>query len=201
MQGLENEEPIPRGEPNESLNFDVDRHSITPEPRSSGEIIKEKSDLYCLQDEYLRTRVAENESGEQHIADDYVTVERPDSFSEYDPVIHPDAKTGRLHLSIRYDDERSKLIVRILDAQGLIRPEQLYAQEMSLTFSLIKPSDQRDNAEKHTRVIVENAAVSWKEAVTFSVTFENVTKEKLYINASNKTDPAAVRDREVRKRP
>ena len=138
MQGLDNDEPIARGEPNETVSFDSHGHSLT----SSGEIIKEKSDLCRLQDEDLRSRVAE-----PHLSDDYVTVDNQNTISEYDPVVHPDANMGRLHLSIRYDDERSRLIVQILDAQGLIRPEQVYAPEMCLTFALIGPYANDDEAE------------------------------------------------------
>jgi hypothetical protein len=198
MQGLDNDKPIPRGEPNETLNFDFERRLSTPEHQSSGKIIKEKSDLSRLQDEDLRSRIAEKESGEPHITDDYVKIERQSSVSEYDPVVHPDAKTGRLHLSIRYDDERSKLIVQILDGQGLIRPEQLYSPEMCTTFKLIGPYTNENETEEHTRIIADNAAVSWKEPVSFCKTFESVTKQNLYVNVSNKSDPAAPRDREVR---
>jgi len=197
MQGLDNDEPIPRGELNETLNFDSEKHLITPEHQSSGAIIKEKSDLCRLQDEDLRSRIAENESGEHHITDDYVNIERQGSVSEYDPVVHPDSKNGRLHLSIRYDNERSKLIVQILDGQGLIRPEQLYSPQMCLTFTLIGPYTNEDDTEKHTRIVVENAAVVWKEPMTFCVTFENATKQNLYVNITNKTDPTAPRDREI----
>jgi len=197
MQGLENDKPIPRGEPNEILNFGSNRHIFTSEHQSSGEIKKEKSDLYRLQDEDLRSRIAENESGEHHITDDYVNIEHQNSISEYDPVVHRDSKTGRLHLSIRYDDERSQLTVQILDAEGLIRPEQLYAPEMSLTFTLIGPYNIEDEPEKHTRIAVENAAILWKEPVVFCITFENAIKQNLYVNASNVTDPAAPREREV----
>jgi hypothetical protein len=199
MQGLDNDTPIPRGEPNETLNFDANRHIFTFDRQSSGEIKKERSDLYRLQDEDLRSRIAENESDEQHITDDYINIERQNSLSEYDPVVHPDSKIGRLHLAIRYDNERSQLIVQILDAQGLIRPEQLYAQEMCLTFTLIGPFNNDDDTEKHTRIAVENAAISWKEPMSFCITFENATKQNLYVNATNKTDPAAPRDREVRR--
>jgi len=197
MQGLENEEPIPRGEPNKTLNFDARRNTGSYEHQTSNEIIKEKSDLCRLQDEDLRSRIAVKESGEQHIADDYVNIERQNSISEYDPVVHRDDKPGRLHLSIRYDDERSKLVVQILEAEGLIRPEQLYSPEMCLTFTLVGPYSTGNEAEKYTRVVVENAAVTWKEAIIFCITFENAIKQNLYIKASNKTDPAAPRDREI----
>lgn len=199
MQGLENEETIPRGEPNETLNFDADKHSYLYESQiSTGIIRKEQSDLTRLQDEDLRSRVTEDEYNEQHINDDYVNIENQNNISEYDPVVHRDSKVGRLNLSIRYDDERSQLIVQLLDAQGLIRPEQIYAPEMYLTFTLIGPYNNDNQTEKHTRVAVENAAVLWKEPMSFSITFENAIKQNLYINATNKTDPAAPRDREVR---
>lgn len=197
MQGLDNDQPIPRGELNETLNFDSERRYSTSEHRPSGEIIKEKSDLCRLQDEDLRSRVAENSSGENHITDDYVKIEHQSSVNEYDPVVHPDSKPGRLHLSIRYDYERSKLIVAIIDGQGLIRPEQNYSPEMCLTFTLIGPYTNDDETEQHTRILVENAAILWKEPMTFCITFENVTKQNLYVNITNKTDPAAPRDREI----
>lgn len=200
MQGLENDEPILRGEPNEILNFGSDKHILTSEHQSTGEIKTEKSDLNRLQDEDLRSRIAENESGENHITDDYVNIEHQNNISEYDSVVHQDSKTGRLHLSIRYDDERSQLIVQILDAEGLIRPEQLYAPEMSLTFTLIGPYNNEDETEKHTRIAVENATTLWKEPIVFCITFENAIKQNLYVNALNVTDPAAPREREVRKK-
>ncbi|CAF3791257.1 unnamed protein product [Adineta steineri] len=194
MQGLENDEPIPRGKPNETINFDTRRYSINLEPQLSGAIVIEKSDLCRLQDEDFRSRIAANKSGEHSIVDEYVNVERHQSVSEYDPVVHPDSKTGRLHLSIRYDDERSKLIVHILNAEGLIRPEQIHSPEMCLTFSL---TGLPDHTEKHTRIVVDNAAISWKEPLTFCITFESMTKKTLYILASNKTDPEAIQDREL----
>jgi hypothetical protein len=194
MQGLDNDEPIPRGEPNETVSFDSNRHGL--KSSSSGEIIKEKSDLCRLQDEDLRLRVAENESGE-HTPDDYVTIDSESASSEYDAVVHPDAKTGRLQLSVRYDNERSRLIVQILDAQGLIRPEQTYAPEMCLTFTLIGPYTNDDETEKHTRIVVDNSSVIWKEPMRFCSTLESAIKQNLYVNVSNKTDPSAPRDREV----
>jgi len=200
MQGLENEKPIPRGEPNEILNFSSDRYILTSEHQSSGEIKKEKSDLYRLQDEDLRSRIAENESDEHHITDDYVNIEHQTSISEYDPVVHGDSKNGRLHLSIRYDDERSQLIVQILNAEGLIGPKQLYAPEMSLTFTLIGPYNNDDETEKHTRIIVDNAAISCRQPMVFCITLENAIKQNLYVNAANVTDPEAPREREVREK-
>ncbi|UJR15196.1 hypothetical protein I4U23_002156 [Adineta vaga] len=198
MQGLENDRPVSRSEPNEIINLDANNHFHSSELQSTGKIIKEKSDICRLQDEDLRSRIVENDSAEHNIADDYVTIDRQQILSEYDSVVHPDGKTGRLHLSIRYDDERSKLIVRLLDAQGLILPAQIYAPEICLSFSLIQSSGTHDNEiEKHTRIVVENAAISWKEPCTFCSTFEHVTKGNLYIKASNQTDPAAIRDREV----
>jgi len=197
MQGLDNEKPIPRGEPNEIINFDSHRHIITAEHQSTGEIKKEKSDLSRLQDEDLRLRIAENESGEHHIADDYVTIEHQNHNFEYDPVVHPDSKIGRLHLSIRYDDERSQLIVQILEAEGLIRPGQSYAPDMCLAFTLIGPFNNEDDTEKHTRIVVENAPILWKEPMSFCITFENAIKQNLYVSVTNKTDPTAPRDREI----
>ena len=199
LQGLENDQPIPRGEPNETLNFDVERKPfLTAEHQPSGEIRKEKSDLCRLQDEDFRSRVSDNGSSEHSITDDYVKVEEQNFISEYDPVVHADPKIGRLHLSIRYDNERSKLIVQIVDAQGLIRPEQVYVPEMYLVFTLIGPYSTDDNdAEKHTRIVVDNAPVNWRESMAFCVTFENATKQNLYVNASNKSDPSTPRDREV----
>jgi hypothetical protein len=199
IQGLDNEKPTPRGELNETITFDSNKYIDNVEHLSTNETIKEKSDLCRLQDEHLRTRVAEIKSNEHHIADEYVNIERQNSVSEYDPVVHPDSKTGRLHLSIRYDDERSKLVVQILDAQGLIRPDQFYAPEMCLTFSLTSPDTDDDETIKHTRVVVQNAAVSWKEPITFCITYENVIAHNLYINATNKTDPSVPVDRDVRK--
>ena len=121
------------------------------------------------------------------------------TLGEYDAVVHPENKIGRLHLSIRYDDERSQLIVRIIDAEGVIRPEQVYAPEMVMTAALIGLDGNEMDGEKHSRVFVDNASVNWKKPMTFCVTYENAQKQHLYFNLSNKTDPAAPRDREVRK--
>ena len=79
MQGLDNDKPIPRGEPMKYLISILKDVIRTSEHRPSGEIIKEKSDLCRLQDEDLRSRVAENESGENHITDDYVNIEHQSS--------------------------------------------------------------------------------------------------------------------------
>ena len=199
MQGLDNDELVVRGETNEIINLDAVNRLISPASQPTGKIVKENSDIDLLQDKNLRAHIAQNEFDDQHIADDYVTIDHAHSLAEYDAVVHPDGKTGCLHLSIRYDDERSKLIVQLLDAQGLIRPEQVYSPETCLTFVLTKSNTNTDasETEKHTRVVVENAAVSWKEPCTFCSTFEHVIQGNLYIKASNHTDPAAIRDREV----
>ncbi|CAF1040232.1 unnamed protein product [Adineta ricciae] len=197
MQGLDNDEPVARSEPNEIINLDAENRLISPTSQSTGKIVKENSDIDLLQDKNLRAHIAQNEFDDQHIADDYVTIDHAHSLAEYDAVVHPDGKTGRLHLSIRYDDERSKLIVRLLDAQGLIRPEQIYSPETCLTFFLTKSNTDDSETEKHTRVVVENAAISWNEPCTFCSTFEHVIQGNLYVKASNRTDPAAIRDREV----
>ncbi|CAF1066481.1 unnamed protein product [Rotaria sordida] len=197
MQGLDNDEPIPRGEPNEVLSYDSETHIITPEHQPSGEIVHETSDLCRLQDEDLRTRIAKHGSFISNEPNDYVKVEHQNVVFPYDPVVHADSKPSRLHLSIRYDNERSKLIVQIVDAQGLISPEQLFSPEMDLKFTLIGPFNNEDITEKHTRIFVDNARIVWKEPMTFCITFENATKHNLYVYASNTTDPAAPQDREV----
>ena len=173
MQGLENDQPV------------------LPRHRSEGQTIKESSDLSRIQDEDLRSRVADHS-----LADDYVNIEYPTKPTEYDPVVHPDGKQGRVHLSIRYDGERRKLVVQIVDGQGLIHPEQTYAPEMTLAFSLIGPFND-DETEKHTRVVVANDAVKWKEPMEFSISRENAIRQNLYVSVANETDPHAPRDREV----
>ncbi|CAF2654760.1 unnamed protein product [Rotaria sp. Silwood2] len=129
-------------------------------------------------------------------ADD-ITNEHENNAHGYDSVVHPDSKSSRLHLSIRYDNEQSKLIVKILSVQGLIEPEQVYSPEMCLKFTLIGPHNNEDVTEQHIRVLVENAPIPWKEPMTFCTTFENATKHNLYVYATNNTDPAASRDREM----
>ena len=116
------------------------------------------------------------------------------NVAEYDPVVHPDGKHGRVYLSIRFNQESNQLIVQILDAQGLIRPEQVYAPEMNMSFSM----SGNDQKEKHSRVFVENAAVLWKEPMIFSDTHDKLLEQTLHILATNDTDPSAPRDREVR---
>ena len=102
-----------------------------------------------MQDEDFRARVSKIESGQRPSTDDLQSHRQDqNSTSEYDPVVHPDSKLGRLHLSIRYDDERSQLIVQIIDAQGMIRPEQVYAPDMCLTFSLIENDHKEHESEK-----------------------------------------------------
>lgn len=191
---MENETPLARGEPNETVNFQIENRLLTSEHHPTGVVRKEQADLSRLEFDDFRSRVTENEQPISSQSDNVVE-ENP---AEYDPVVHRDQKTGRLHLAIRYDNERSQLIVQIVDAQGLIRPEQIYAPEMVLIFSLIGPYTNDDDAEKHSRVVVENAAVTWKEAMPFCVTYENAIKQNLYVTATNQTDPAAPRDREVR---
>ncbi|CAF4375878.1 unnamed protein product, partial [Rotaria sp. Silwood2] len=129
-------------------------------------------------------------------ADD-ITNEHENNAHGYDSVVHPDSKSSRLHLSIRYDNEQSKLIVKILSVQGLIEPEQVYSPEMCLKFTLIGPHNNEDVTEQHIRVLAENAPIPWKEPMTFCTTFENATKHNLYVYATNNTDPAASRDREM----
>jgi hypothetical protein len=160
-------------------------------------VVREKSDIYRLQDEDFRARVHDIASGQQHITDDAVDHPSSKSIAEYDPVVHPDSKHGRLHLSIQYNQGHNQLQVQIIDAQGVIRPEQLYAPEMHLTFSLRGNHQAGQCEEQHARVMVENAAVAWKEPMLFSVPYENLTEQVLHIMAKNQTDPSAPRDREV----
>jgi len=133
----------------------------------------------------------ENEVNDNFQFDDYVKIDDLNSIPGYDPVVRPDAKIGCLHLLIHYDNEQTQLTVQILD-------EQLYAQETLLTFTFVGASSADDVVEKHSRVIVENAPVAWKEPMRFSTTFDNVIKQNLYVCATNQTDPSAPRDREVK---
>ena len=197
IQGVANDVLPVRGQPNEILQFDSERSGRSGGDLSTGEIITEKSDITRLQDEDFRSRVTENASHDHSIPDDYVTVDHQTSLSDYDPVVHPDARVGRLRLSVQYDDQHSHLNVQLIDAEGLIRPDQNYAPEMVLTFSLIGPYQSDEKIEKHTRVVVENAAVTWKHPMTFAITLDNAIKQNLYVSATNETDPAAPNDREV----
>ncbi len=152
-----------------------------------------------MQDEDFRARVNKIESGQQSTTDDSKSHhQQQNTISDCDPVVHPDSKSGRLHLSVRYDDERSQLIVQIIDAQGIIRPEQVYAPDMCLTFSLIGNDHTKYESEKHERIFVDNAPIEWKEPVIFCITYEKVIQQNLYIIAANRTDPSAPRDREVK---
>lgn len=200
IQGSENGQAIPCDQPNEITNCNLDTPNVTDEHGTSGDIVKEQSDLCRLQEEDFRARIAESDSSDDHLSEGYVNIDEQTSFAEYDAVVHADNKTGRLHLSIRYDDERSQLIVRILDAQGIIRPEQVYAPEMVLTVTLTGHDDGQAEGEKQIRVFVDNAAVAWKEPMTFCITYENARKNNLYFIVSNKTDPSTPRDRQVRRR-
>ncbi|CAF1354487.1 unnamed protein product [Rotaria sp. Silwood1] len=197
LQGLENDQPIPQGEPDEIINFNSDNRILTVEHQPTGEIIKEKSDIYRLQDEYFRSCVHDIQLGKHHKTDDSTKHHHEECISEYDPVVHPDSKPGRLNLSIRYDDERSQLIIQIINAQGIIRPEQVTARDMCLTFSLIENDINEHDVEKHKRFISENAPILWKEPVIFCITYEKVIKKKLYIFVSNHSDPSTPRDREI----
>ncbi|CAF0976931.1 unnamed protein product [Rotaria sordida] len=197
LQGLENDQPIPRGEPSEIINFDSNKRIFTSEHQPTGEIIKEKSDIYRLQDEYFRSCVHDIELGTHHKTNDSIQHQDQQYISEYDPIVHPDSKLGRLHLSIRYDDERSQLIIQIINAQGIIRPEQVYARDMCLTFSLIENDNNKYDVEKHERFVVENAPIQWNEPEIFCITYEKVIEKNLYIFLSNRTDPSTPRDREV----
>ncbi|CAF3085680.1 unnamed protein product [Rotaria socialis] len=198
MQGLENDKPIPHGEPKEILNFESETHLLSPNQHPSGIIVNEKSDILCLQDEVLRSQIAKNQAGVSDASDDHenVTTET-NTVDQCDPVVHADARAARLRLLIRYDGERSKLIVQVLDGQGLIPPELDYAPEMCLKFTLVGPHVNETTVEKHTRIFVANDAVIWKEPMTFCVTFENAIKQNLYIFTANRSDPAASYDHDI----
>lgn len=167
------------------------------EHQPTGEFIKEKADIDRLHDEDFRLRIHEIEEGKPHVISTPVIQHHRLSVSEYDPVVHPDAKPGRLHLSVRYDDERSQLIIHMINAEGIIRPEQTYAPEMCLTFSLIGNTNVPFDNEKHQRFIVENAPITWKEPVRFSIIYKKVIEAKLHIIFRNSTDPSMPHDREV----
>ena len=196
-QGIEDDVPAPRGRQSEVLNFDPDVSTRADGDIPSGQLINEKSDITRLQDEDLRARVTEKFSREHSISEDYVTIDHQTSLSDYDPVVHPDGKLGRLHLSVRYDKQQSHLSVQLLGAEGLIRPDQSYAPEMMLTFTLIGPNQDDEMTEKHTRIVVENAPITWKQPMTFATAFGAAIKQNLYITATNETDPAAPNDRDV----
>ncbi|CAM4887824.1 unnamed protein product [Rotaria socialis] len=179
MQGLENDKPIPHGEPKEILNFESETHLLSPNQHPSGIIVNEKSDILCLQDEVLRSQIAKNQAGVSDASDDHenVTTET-NTVDQCDPVVHADARAARLRLLIRYDGERSKLIVQVLDGQ-------------------VGPHVNETTVEKHTRIFVANDAVIWKEPMTFCVTFENAIKQNLYIFTANRSDPAASYDHDI----
>ncbi|CAM4799842.1 unnamed protein product [Rotaria magnacalcarata] len=198
MQGLENDKPISHGEPKEILNVESETYLLSPNQHPSGIIVNEKSDIWRLQDEALRSQIAENQAGVSDASHDQENIAtETNTVDQYDPVVHADARPVRLQLSIRYDGERSKLIVQVLDGQGLIPPELDYAPEMCLQFTLIGPHANETTVEKHTRIFVANDAVIWKEPMTFCATFENAIKQNLYISATNRSDPAASRDHDI----
>lgn len=180
LQGLENVEPLPQGQPDEIVQFD---DSSSRGFLSSGEIVRETSDLTRLQDEDFRQRVQHHQTNDNSDRDVPLNVENND------PVVHRDKHSGRLNLSIEFDRDDHSLNVQIVDAQGLIRPEQFSVPEMMLTFSL--------NGEKHQRIVVENAPIDWKTPMRFSTSFDNLIGQNLYIKASNQSDPSAPKDREV----
>jgi len=177
------------GEPNEILNFETSDHQ-----RSTGEIIKEKSDIYRLQDEDFRERVHEIAIGKIH---ETKTHDDQTIVSEYDPAVRPDDKHGRLHLSIKYHNEQNVFVVKIIDAQGMIRPEQVYAPEMCLTFSLKRIDTNEQEKEIHERIFIINVPKQWQEPVTFSIDYTQIIQDNLHILARNSTDPSAPRDRQV----
>ena len=138
------------------------------------------------------------ESNPQDSTDDSTNNQQDSTqVSQWDPAVHPDPKSGRLHLSIKYDDEKSDLIVQILDAQGMIRPGQIYASDTRLTFSLIANDRTEHASEKQERIFVDNAPVQWTEPMIFCRKYDQVIEENLYILATNHNDPTAPRDREV----
>lgn len=151
-----------------------------------------------MQDEDFRARVKRIESNPEDPTNDSANNQQSSTqIFEWDPAVHPDGKSGRLHLSIQYDDEKNQLIVQILDAQGMIRSDQIYASDMRLTFSLIANDRTEQTSEKHERIFVDHAPVQWKEPMIFCTKFDQVIQENLYILATNDSDPTAPRDREV----
>lgn len=160
--------------------------------------IREKSDILRTQYDDFRTRVTEHNTDVLNTAEIFQKNEEEIPEEVHDPVVHPDPRPGRIQLSIRYDDERSKLIVQVLDAQGLIPVDANYAPEMFVNFTLKGLNTDEKLTEHYTRVFVENPSVVWKEPMKFCVTFENAKKQNLYVRATNRTDPAASNDREVR---
>ncbi|UJR31479.1 hypothetical protein I4U23_018968 [Adineta vaga] len=197
IQGLDNVKPLPQGTPSETIEFDANQQILTSEHQPTGKIVREQSDIDRLQDEDFRTRVNEIASGQHHATDDINEHQSQLNVTEYDPVVHPDAKHGRLQLSIRFNHENNQLIIQIIDAQGIIRPEQIYSPEMDIYFSLIENDSKENPKEKQSRVIVENAAVLWKEPLLFSDTYEKFIKETLHVLVENHTDPSVPRDREI----
>jgi hypothetical protein len=161
-------------------------------------IIKEKSHLNCLQDDDSRTYIVDhprNQSTNMFI--DHVSQSTLPNVAAYDSMGHSDTKSGRIHLLIEYNDERSKLFVRILNVQDIIRPEQVYTPETSVSFTLIGPHVDSNQIEKHTRVIVESTTMDWKVPMSFCITRDYAMKQNLYVNVSNGSDPSCTNDREV----
>ena len=87
--------------------------------------------------------------------------------------------------------------MKIIDAQGMIRPEQVYAPEMCLTFSLKRIDTNEQEKEIHERIFIINVPKQWQEPVTFSIDYTQIIQDNLHILARNSTDPSAPRDRQV----
>lgn len=84
----------------------------------------------------------------------------------------------------------------------MIRPEQVYAPDMCLSFSLVR-NDVKEEVEekcKFDRVFVIDAPKQWQEPVMFSIAFNQVIQETLHVLARNDSDPSAPRDRQVLER-
>lgn len=190
LQGLENVVELPRGNEKEILRFDRDDSDRISS--SSGVVVKETSDLTRLQDEDFRSRLKdEHRSMENQFGDVPIDVNKDD------PLRHRDDRQGRVNLSIRYDDEEKKLFVQLLDAQGLIRPEQFAVPEMFLQFTLVGPNQNDFEPEKHQRIVGENAPTNCKEPMTFDIALDKAIEQNLFLRVFNDTDPSAPTDREV----
>lgn len=80
----------------------------------------------------------------------------------------------------------------------MIRPNQIYASDMRLIFSLITNDRAEHTSHRHERIFVDNAPVKWKEPIVFYTSYDQAIQQNLYILATNDSDPTAPRDREVK---
>ena len=193
MEALNKAEATSHDEISNTLDLDLKNDIITSEYQVSDEVNNKKSDLCDFNNQALLSSDVPNLSNIDH-----ANVERQNITLKYNSTVSSNSKPGRLHLLIRYDNERSKLIVEILDFEDLVVPKQENAFVVCLEFTLIGPYSDENSTEKFTRILVENVAKEKKDPMEFCTTLEYATKQNLYVNAANASLETSL-DREVRK--